>query len=101
MRMEQHTVKVPTWTQSEYGEPVATYTEADPILMKVEWSSMLDQNLEGALYQQYEFVGLTKALPAEGSLIDDTYVVGHVEKGRWNRVFMTHAEGKDRSYGTV
>ena len=50
-------------------------------------------------YKQYEFVGITKALPEEGSLIDDTYIVGHVEKGRWNRVFMTYAEGKERTYG--
>lgn len=100
MKLTQHTVKVPTWTQSEYGEPVATYAEADPILMKAGWNSMLDQNLDNALYKQYEFVGLTKALPAEGSLIDDTYIVGHVEKeGRWNRVFMTYAEGKERTYG--
>ena len=96
--MKLHTVKEPTWTQSEYGEPIATYGTASPILMKMGWTSMAEQDMNNALYQQYQFVGLTRALPSEGSLIDDTYVVGHVEKGRWNRVFMNYAEGKDRTY---
>ena len=98
MRLTTHTVKTPTWTQSDYGEPVATYSEASTILMKMGWNSMTDQDLNNALYQEYQFVGLTKAMPAEGSLIDDTYIVGHVEPGRWNRVFMKYAEGKDRTY---
>lgn len=98
MRMETHTVKVPTWTTSAYGEPMATYSDAEPVRMKIGWTSMIDQDNSNSLYKEYEFVGLTKADPAEGSLIDDIYVVGHVEKGRWNRVFMKHAEGKDRTY---
>ena len=98
MRMGTHSVKTPTWTQSEYGEPMASYSESEPISMKIGWTSSYSQDLNDALYQQYEFVGLTKAEPAEGSLIDDLYVVGRVEKGRWNRVFMNYAEGKDREY---
>lgn len=100
MRMKIHTVKTPTWTQSEYGEPEAAYGAPATIIMMIGWTSMLDQDANNALYKQYEYVGLTRAVPEEGSLIDDTYVVGHVERGRWNRVFMTLAEGKDRSYVT-
>jgi len=99
MRMESHSVKTPTWTQSDYGEPMPAYSAVTTIPMMIGWTASYSQDTNNALYQQYEFVGLTKALPAEGALIDDTYVVGHVEKGRWNRVFMNYAEGKDRSYG--
>ena len=99
MRMGLHTVKEPTWTQTAYGEPIATYGEPQTIFMKMGWNAMTDQDMNGSLFTEYDFVGLTKSLPAEGSLIDDKYIVGHVEKGRWNRVFMTHAEGKDREYG--
>lgn len=98
MRMTQHSIQVPAWTQSEYGEPVPAYGEASSIMMMIKWNSMMEQDLNNALYRQYEFVGLTKALPEVGSLIDNLYIVGHVEPGRWNRVFMTHAEGKDRTY---
>lgn len=98
MRMKLHTVKTPTWTQNAYGEPTADYAAADSISMKIGWTSMVDQDKNNALYQEYEFVGLTHAAPTVGSLIDDTYVVGHVEPGRWNRVFMNYAEGKDREY---
>ncbi len=106
--MKTCSVKTPTWTQSAYGEPVAAYgepvaaySESEPIRMMIGWTNMLDEEINNSLYRDYDLVGLTKALPAEGSLIDDTYVVGHVEKGRWNRVFMKHAEGKERTYGTV
>lgn len=98
MRMEPHSVKVPTWTQSDYGEPVATYGEPTTMTMMIGWTSMLDQDLNNSLYQEYQFVGLTKAHPAEGSIVDDKYIVGHVERGRWNRVFMKYVEGKDRTY---
>lgn len=96
--MMPHSVKVPTWTKSEYGEPVATYNTVTTMSMMIGWTSMLGQDLNNSLYQEYEFVGLTKAQPAEGSIIDDKYIVGHVEKGRWNRVFMKYVEGKDRNY---
>ena len=99
MRMEPHSVKVPTWTQSEYGEPVAAYSAPTTMPMMIGWTSMVGQDLNNSLYQEYEFVGLTKSLPEVGSLVDDKYVIGHVEKGRWNRVFMKYAEGKDRTYG--
>ena len=99
MRMVHHTVKTPTWTRSAYGEPVAAYTETTTIPMMIGWTSMLEQDKNNSLYQEYEFVGLTKSLPEVGSLVDDKYVIGHVEKGRWNRVFMKYAEGKDRDYG--
>ena len=98
MRMIPHSVKVPTWTQSEYGEPVATYNTVTTMPMMIGWTSMLGQDLNNSLYQEYEFVGLTKAHPAVGSIVDDKYVVGHVERGRWNRVFMKYVEGKDRTY---
>ena len=99
MRMVLHTVKTPTWTRSAYGEPVAEYTEVTSIPMMIGWTSMVGQDQNNSLYQEYEFVGLTKSLPEVGSLVDDKYVIGHVEKGRWNRVFMKYAEGKDRTYG--
>lgn len=98
MRMDVHSIKVPTWTQSDYGEPVAVFDEPVSISMKIGWTSMLSQDLNNSIYQEYEFVGLTKAMPAVGSIVDDKYVVGHVEPGRWNRVFMKYAEGKDRTY---
>jgi hypothetical protein len=98
MKMNIHNVKTPTWTQSAYGEPVPTYGEAEPVRMMIGWTTSMDQNIDNSLYREYEFVALTKALPAEGSLIDDLYVVGHVEKGRWNRVFMNYAKGKERVY---
>lgn len=98
MRMTLHSVKTPTWTQSEYGEPTPAYGNASSISMKIGWNSMIDQDKNNALYKEYAFVGLTRANPAVGSLIDDTYIVGHVEPGRWNRVFMNYAEGKDRTY---
>lgn len=99
MRMELHTVKTPTWTRSAYGEPVAEYTEVATIPMMIGWTSMVEQDLNNALYQEYAFVGLTKSVPEEGAIVDDKYVIGHVEKGRWNRVFMKYADGKDRDYG--
>jgi len=98
MRMELHTVKAPTWTQSAYGEPEATYGEASTIRMMIGWTAMIKQDLNDAHYREFEFVGLTHAMPSEGSLIDDLYVVGHVEPGRWNRVFMNYAKGADRTY---
>ena len=99
MRLKAHTVKAPaTWTRNEYGEPVATYASEQPIHMMIGWTSAIDQDLNNALYREYEFVGLTKAMPEEGSIIDGIYEVGHVEPGRWNRVFMNYAKGKDRSY---
>lgn len=99
MRMELHTVKTPTWTRSAYGEPVAAYNEVTTIPMMIGWTSMLEQDKNNALYQEYDFVGLTRSMPEVGSLVDDKYVIGYVEKGRWNRVFMKYAEGKDRDYG--
>lgn len=96
--MNIHIVKTPTWTQSAYGEPVAAYSEGAPMRMMIGWTSSYEQEMNNSLYREYEFVGLTKSLPEEGSLIDDLYVVGHVEQGRWNRVFMNYAEGKDRVY---
>jgi hypothetical protein len=99
MRLKTHMVKAPaTWRQTEYGEPVAVYGAEEPIHMMMGWTASVDQNQNNALYKEYEFVGLTKSLPAEGSVIDGIYVVGHVEPGRWNRVFMNYAKGKDRDY---
>lgn len=98
MKMELHSIKTPTWTQSAYGEPEATYSEATPILMMMGWNSMTDQENNDSLYSEYQFVGLTKVDLPEGTLVDNKYVVGHVEPGRWNRVFMRYAEGKDREY---
>jgi len=96
-----HTVQAPTWTQSAYGEPVASYGEPETIFMKMGWNNLADNEANNARFRQYELVGLTHEHPAEGSLVDGKYVVGYVEEGRWNRVFMTYAEGKDRTYGTV
>ena len=101
MRQMMHTIQAPVWTQSEYGEPVKTYSEAESIFMKVQWNVLAENDANNTRFRQYELVGLTREEPAEGSLVDGKYVVGYVEKGRWNRVFMTYAEGKDRTYGTV
>ena len=100
MRLAPHSVKAPaTWSQSEYGEPVATLSDAVSVPMFIGWISAMRNELEGAIYEQYEFVGLTKADIEIGSVIDDKYVVGYVEKsGRFNRVFMNYAEGADRTY---
>lgn len=99
MKMTSHTVKVPTWRQSEYGEPTPTWSVPVTIPMFIGWTSAMRNTIEGTIYEQYEFVGLTKHNVQDGSLIDDKYVVGYVERsGRFKRVFMNYAEGVDRTY---
>ena len=96
--LRPHEVKTPTWTQSDYGEPVATYGNAVKVPMFIGWINAMKNDVDGAIYEQYEFVGLTKATIEVGALIDDKYIVGHFEPGRLNRVFMNYAEGADREY---
>lgn len=98
MRMTPHEVKTPVWTESDYGEPIATFGNPVKVPMFIGWTSSSQMDANNALYQQYEFVAITKALPEVGSMIDDKYIIGHVEKGRFNRLFMNYAEGVDREY---
>lgn len=97
--MIPHEVKTPTFTQNDYGEIVKTYGEAVKVPMFVGWINAMRNEVEGSIYEQYEFVGLTKTDVAVDSLIDDKYVVGHTDStGRINRLFMNYAEGADRTY---
>ena len=97
--MTPHEVKTPTWTQSDYGEPTASYSEPEKVLMFVGWINAMKNFIDGAIYEQFEFVGLTKADVPVGALIDDKYVVGYTDStGRLNRLFMNYAEGDDRTY---
>ena len=97
--MTPHTVKTPTWTQSAYGEPVAEYSDPVKVPMFIGWINAMRNEVEGAIYEQYEFVGLTRTDIPVGARIDDKYVVGYTDStGRLNRVFMNYAEGADREY---
>lgn len=99
MRMTPHEVKTPaTWTKSAYGEPTVTYNTETNVPMFIGWITAMRGEVEGAIYEQYEFVALTRANVSVGALIDGKYIVGHVEKGRINRLFMNYAEGADRTY---
>ena len=98
MRFRPTKVQKPTWNQSDYGEPVATYSDPEVVPMFIGWTSAMKDELEGSIYEQYEFVGLTRADIEVGSLVESKYIVGHVEPGRINRVFMTYAEGADRTW---
>ena len=99
MRMTPHEVKTPTYTQSDYGEPTATYSAAKKVLMFIGWINAMRNEIEGAIYEQFEFVALTKADVPVGALIDDKYIVGYTDStGRLNRLFMNYAEGADRTY---
>lgn len=98
MRMTPHSIQEPVWTESAYGEPVATYGTATSIPMFIGWTSSTEADTNNTIYQEYEFVGLTRQLPELGSLIDGKYIIGHIEKGRFNRCFMNYAEGYDRTY---
>ena len=99
MRLTPHSVQAPTWSRSAYGEPIKTYSEAVKTPMFIGWINAMRDNVEGSVYEQYDFVGLTKADIKEGSLIDEKYVVEYVQPGRFNRVFMNYAEGAERTYG--
>lgn len=100
MRFRPIDVQTPTWSQSEYGEPVATYSEAKKVPMFIGWINAMRNEVEGSIYQQYDFVGLTKADIEVGSLVDGRFEVGYKDNtGRLNRVFMNYAEGADRTYG--
>lgn len=99
MRMTSHSVKVPTWSQTEYGEVNPNWSTAIIVPMFIGWTSGIHTNASGTIYEEYEFVGITKHNVKEGSLIDDKYVVGHVEKsGRFNRLFMNYGEGVEREW---
>ncbi len=99
MRMKSHSVKIPSWTQSEYGEVTPTWSVPVTVPMFIGWTSGMHTNTEGTIYEEYEFVGITKSNVKEGSLIDDKYVVGHVERsGRFNRLFMNYGEGVEREW---
>jgi hypothetical protein len=100
MRFRPIDVQTPTWSQSDYGEPVATYSEAVKVPMFIGWINAMKNEVEGSIYQQYDFVGLTKADIEVGSLVDGRFEVGYKDNtGRLNRVFMNYAEGADRTYG--
>lgn len=100
MRMRPIDVQTPTWTQSAYGEPQATYGTAKKVLMFLGWINAMKNQVEGSIYQQYDFVALTKEDVEVGALVDGKLVVGYTDKsGRFNRLFMNYAEGADRTYG--
>ena len=100
MRFRPIDVQTPTWSQSDYGEPVATYSEAVKVPMFIGWINAMKNEVEGSIYQQYDFVGLTKADIEVGSLVDGRFEVGYKDNtGRLNRVFMNYAEGAERTYG--
>ena len=100
MRFRPIDVQTPTWSQSEYGEPTPTYSEAKKVPMFIGWINAMKNEVEGSIYQQYDFVGLTKADIEVGSLVDGRFEVGYKDNtGRLNRVFMNYAEGADRTYG--
>ena len=97
--MTPHEVKTPTWTQSDYGEPTASYSEAAKTPMFIGWINAMRNEVEGSIYEQYDFVGLTRADVPVGALIDDKYIVGYTDStGRINRLFMNYAEGATRNY---
>ena len=99
MRLSPHDVKIPTWTQSDYGEPVATYSDPIKVPMFVGWINAMKNDVNGAIYEKYEFVGLTRQEVPVGAIVDNKYVVGLTDStGRINRVFMNYAEGADREY---
>ena len=101
MRMRLIDVQKPTtYSQSEYGEPQTTYATATKVLMFLGWINAMRNEVEGSIYQQYDFVGLTREDVPVGSLVDNRMIVGYVDKsGRFNRLFMNYAEGADRTYG--
>lgn len=100
MRLTPHKVQVPTFTQNDYGEPIPTYGTATDVLMFVGWLDALRNNVEGTIYQKYDFVGITKSDVPVDALVDGALVVGYTDKsGRFNRLFMNYAEGADRIYG--
>ena len=93
-------VQTPTWTQSAYGEPKATYGTARKVLMFLGWINAMKNDVEGSIYREYDFVGLTREDVKVGELVDSKLIVGHVDKsGRFNRLFMNYAEGVERTYG--
>ena len=68
--------------------------------MFIGWINAMRNNIEGSVYEQYDFVAITKAEVEVGSLIDERFIVGHKdESGRFNRLFMNYAEGAERTYG--
>lgn len=100
MRFRSIDVQKPTWSQSEYGEPVAVFGQAEKVPMFIGWINAMKNEVEGSIYQQYDFVGLTKADIEVGSKVDGRFIVGYKDNtGRLNRVFMNYAEGADRVYG--
>ena len=100
MRFRPIDVQTPTYSQSDYGEPVATYGTAKKVLMFLGWINAMRNQVEGSVYQQYDFVALTKEDVPVDALVDGRLVVGYTDKsGRFNRLFMNYAEGAERTYG--
>ena len=100
MRLTPHKVQTPTFTRSDYGEPIPTYGDPVDVPMFVGWIDAMRNQVEGSIYQKYSFVGLTRSGVAVDSLIDGALVVGYTDKtGRFTRLFMNYAEGADRIYG--
>lgn len=98
MRFASHSYTSYTWTMSDYGEPVKIAGSSGLVHMKIGWNAMTDQASEGSMYQDYDFVGLTRETIPLGSIVDEKYEVKHIEGGRINRVFMNYAEGVEREY---
>jgi len=101
MRMTPHTVQTPTYTRDDYGDPTPTYGDPTKVPMFVGWINAIRNNLEGSIYQKYDFVAITKADVPVDALVDGALVVGYTDhSGRFNRLFMNYAEGADRIYGS-
>lgn len=98
MRFDTHTIKTPTWTRDDYGDPKAVLGSPGIVHMKIGWNAKTGINQDGARYQQYDLVGLTREKVPKGSEIDGKYTVMDVVPGRINRVFMNYVEGFDRTY---
>ena len=100
MRFRPIDVQTPTWSQDDYGDPTPTYSDPVKVPMFLGWINAMKNEVEGSIYEQYDFVGITKSDVEVGSLVDGRMIVGHVDKsGRFNRLFMNYAEGADRTYG--
>ena len=95
MRFTQHSVKIPSYTRTEYGEEVPTYSTPQSVYMFLAWVNRAELQNENTLYSQYDFVALTKTEVPVGALIDNEYEVGAIDKsGRYIRLFISKAYGK-------
>lgn len=95
MRMTIHEVKTPTISQSAYGENVRIWGAPQLVPMFIAWNNRADQEVEGALFAEYEYVALTRTEVPVGALIDGIYEVGGTDRsGRFIRLFIKKVNGR-------